>query len=65
MYHDIIIHHTKEVISMKMVRVLIQLPRPLKSKLDGLRRHGTSISGFIRSVVERELNQPSADKKGR
>lgn len=49
---------------MKMVRVLIQLPEGLKSKLDGLRRQGTSISGFIRSIVERELNQPLAGKKG-
>lgn len=50
---------------MKMERVMIQLPKGLKSKLDGLRRHGTSISGFIRSIVERELNQASAGQKGR
>jgi|CXWL01.1.fsa_nt_gi metal-responsive CopG/Arc/MetJ family transcriptional regulator len=49
---------------MEMVRVLIQLPQGVKSKLDGLRRQGTSISGFIRSIVERELNQPLAGKKG-
>ena len=50
---------------MKMVRVLIQLPKELKTKLDALRRQGTSISGFIRSIVEHELNQASAGQKGR
>ena len=50
---------------MKMERVMVQLPKRIKAKLDGLRRHGTSISGFIRSIVERELNQPSAARKGR
>jgi len=55
----------KEVTIMKMERVMVQLPKRIKAKLDGLRRHGTSISGFIRSVVERELNQPSAARKGR
>ena len=48
---------------MKMVRVLIQLPQPLKIKLNGLRRQGTSISGFIRSIVERELNAPTGQKR--
>ena len=50
---------------MKMVRVLIQLPQSLKTKLDGLRQQGTSISGFIRSVVERELNHAPTGRKGR
>lgn len=50
---------------MKMERVVIQLPKGIKSKLDGLRRQGTSISGFIRSLVERELNQAPAGRKGR
>jgi metal-responsive CopG/Arc/MetJ family transcriptional regulator len=50
---------------MKMVRVLIQLPKPLKAKLDGLRRQGTSISGYIRSLVERELKNAPTGLKGR
>jgi metal-responsive CopG/Arc/MetJ family transcriptional regulator len=50
---------------MKMVRVLIQLPQPLKAKLDGLRRQGTSISGYIRSLVERELKHAPTGQKGR
>lgn len=50
---------------MKMERVMVQLPKGTKAKLDSLRRHGTSISGFIRSIVERELNQAPSGRKGR
>ena len=42
---------------MKMVRVLIQLPRPLKAKLDALRKQGTTASGYFRALLERELGQ--------
>jgi len=49
-----------------MARLLIQLPLPLKAKLDALRRQGYTASGFIRSVLERELNQtPATGQKGR
>lgn len=44
---------------MKMERVMIQLPRPLKIKLDALRAKGTTASGFIRSLVEHELGHVS------
>ena len=47
---------------MKMQRVLIQIPRPLKAKLDRLRTEGVTISGYVRHLLERELNQPK--KKG-
>jgi hypothetical protein len=47
---------------MKMARVLIQLPTDLKAKLDGLRSQGFTISGFIRALIERELNQPHIKK---
>ena len=47
---------------MKMERVLIQLPKDLKSKLDGLRSQGYTASGYIRALLERELNQTT--KKG-
>lgn len=40
---------------MKMERIVIQLPSELKAELNRLRRKGTSISGFIRSLVEREF----------
>ena len=42
---------------MKMVRVLIQLPQPLKAQLDALRANGSTANGFIRAVLEWELNQ--------
>ena len=50
---------------MQMQRLNIQLPRPLKAKLDALRQHGTTASGFIRSLVEREFQQRTTAKKGR
>lgn len=45
---------------MKMDRLNIQLPRALKAKLDELRTQGTTSSGFIRALLERELktNKP-------
>jgi metal-responsive CopG/Arc/MetJ family transcriptional regulator len=49
----------------KMERVMIQLPKGIKAQLDGLRRQGTSISGFIRSVLERELKNAQTGQKGR
>jgi mannitol/fructose-specific phosphotransferase system IIA component len=51
---------------MKMERVLIQLPKPLKAKVDALRAQGYTASGYIRSLLERELNQaPTTGRKGR
>lgn len=47
---------------MRMERVLIQLPKPLKAKLDDLRSEGYTASGFIRALLEREFNRPK--KKG-
>ena len=44
---------------MKSVKVLIQLPLPLKAQLDALRTQGYTINGYIRSLIERDL------KKGR
>jgi hypothetical protein len=40
---------------MKMVRMLIQVPRPLKAKLDALRKRGTMASGSIRNLVEQHF----------
>jgi metal-responsive CopG/Arc/MetJ family transcriptional regulator len=50
---------------MKMQRMMIQLPASLKTKLDALRTQGTTASGFIRSLIEREFRQPTTAKKGR
>jgi len=56
----------KGVISMKMVRMLIQVPEPIKARLDVLRQEGTTASGFIRHLLEQRFNQiPIAGKKGR
>ncbi len=51
--------------SMKMERMNIQVPAPLKRKLDALRAQGYTAAGYIRSLLERELNQPTAGRKGR
>jgi hypothetical protein len=51
---------------MKMVRMLINVPVPLKAKLDALRKQGTTASGFIRNLVEREFHRaPITGRKGR
>lgn len=51
---------------MKMVKMLIQVPQPIKDKLDALREKGYTASGFIRSLLEREFRAtPSIERKGR
>jgi mannitol/fructose-specific phosphotransferase system IIA component len=50
---------------MKMVRVLIQVPEPIKAKLDALRAQGYTAAGFIRSLLERELRNAPVGQKGR
>ncbi len=52
------------MILMKMVRMLIQVPEHLKRKLDALRSQGYTAAGYIRTLLERELNQnPMARKR--
>lgn len=54
------------VISMKMVRLLIQVPEPIKARLDALRQEGTTASGFIRHLLEAHFKQAHAmSRKGR
>lgn len=48
---------------MKMERVMIQLPKGIKAKLDALRARGTTASGFIRSLLEEHFT--SEKHKGR
>ena len=51
---------------MSMERLMIQLPTPLKAKLDALRTQGYTTSGYIRALLEKELNGPQAKtEKGR
>ena len=47
-----------------MERMVISIPKTLKAKLDALRAQGYTASGYIRAVLERELSQPPATKKG-
>ena len=51
---------------MKTTKILIQVPVPLKRKLDALRGQGYSVAGYVRAVLEREFrNKPvSAKRKG-
>ena len=50
---------------MQMERMLIQLPKPLKAKLDALRTQGYTASGYIRALLERELNKKEGTTHGR
>ncbi len=50
---------------MKMERLIIQLPPALKRKLNTLREHGTTASGFIRWLLEEHFKQAATGKKGR
>ena len=38
---------------MKMSRLVIQLPRSLKAKLDAEKQRGTTAAGLIRHLLER------------
>lgn len=50
---------------MKMVRLLVSIPTPLRAKLNALRLRGYTASGYIRHLLERELNQaPKVGRKG-
>ena len=46
---------------MRMVRMLIQIPKPVKDKLDALRRKGYTASGYVRFLLERELDAVNID----
>jgi hypothetical protein len=51
---------------MKMVKLLIQVPQSIKDKLDGLRGQGYTASGYIRALLQRELNVPGmTQQKGK
>ena len=49
-----------------MIRLLIQVPDPIKARLDALRSEGTTASGLIRYLLETHFNQaPVTGRKGR
>ena len=45
---------------MKMVKVLVQIPQPLKAKLDAERKRGTSAAGLIRHLLEQHFKGKKA-----
>jgi hypothetical protein len=45
---------------MKMTRMMIQLPQPLKAKLDAERKCGTSAAGLIRHLLEQHFKGKKA-----
>jgi len=45
---------------MKMVRLLIQVPEPIKTRLDALRAQGTTASGLIRHLLEQHFKGKKA-----
>ena len=57
---------------MRMVKMLVSLPTPLKAKLELLRGQGYTVSGYIRALLEQDLAEREAvgllktqKKKGR
>lgn len=45
---------------MKMVKVLVQIPQPLKAKLDAERKRGTTAAGLIRHLLEQHFKGTKA-----
>ena len=50
---------------MAMTRILVQVPKSLKAKLDALRATGTTASGLIRHLLNQHFNKPEAGRKAR
>ena len=38
-------------------RLMIQLPAPLKARLDALRKEGYTASGYIRALLQEDLDE--------
>jgi len=45
---------------MKMIRILVQLPNPIKTKLDDERRQGKTASRLIRHLLEQHFKGKKA-----
>ncbi len=58
-------HPAKEVNRMKMVKILVSLPAPLKRKLDALRAQGYTAAGYIRNVLEQHFSEAPTRQKGK
>ena len=48
-----------------MAKLLINVPTQIKAKLDALRKQGYTASGYIRALLERELNEKEGTSNGR
>jgi len=46
-----------------MAKLLINVPAPIKAKLDALRKQGYTASGYIRALLERELKENQMPRK--
>jgi len=53
------------VATTKKTTLLIHLPVDLKAQLDALRAQGTTASGFVRYLLEREFSQHQPASKGK
>jgi hypothetical protein len=42
---------------MKQTKILIQLPITMKARLDVVRTKGLTISGYVRSLLKRDLQK--------
>lgn len=45
---------------MRMVKILVSLPTPLKVKLELMRGQGYTVSGYIRALLELDLAEREA-----
>lgn len=51
---------------MQMVKIPVQVTKAQKAHLEQLRKKGTTASGYIRCLLDREINHaPAAGQKGR
>lgn len=51
---------------MVMVKLLVHVPPAIKTKLDALRKEGTTASGLIRHLLQNHFNQVNnRESKGR
>jgi hypothetical protein len=51
--------------TMKMERLIIQVPAAIKAKLNAERKRGTSAAGLIRYLLEQHFNPIPSAQKGR
>ena len=62
--HSRRISFPEESVMAKLVRIVIQLPMDLKTRLDGLKQQGYTTSGFIRAMLElAKIDQQMPDQK--